>query len=217
MRKLTSILALAAIIFAGAFFTSCNTEDTDGPVITILGDNPMTISLNSTWTDPGATAEDDEDGDLTTSIVVTDPVDKDLAGTYEVVYSCTDAAGNVTTAKREVFVVNDAAAWSGSYSVLDSLNSGATYTYTDIITPSSTQNNRLLVTEFAGYNNGSVYFDVNGTNVILPSQLVNCGSPAADRTFVGNGTFVGNNVIRINYTETTNGTGVSGVEVYTKQ
>ena len=47
-----------------------NVVDTTAPVITLLGDNPMTIEVGSTFTDPGATATDNYDGDLTSSIVV---------------------------------------------------------------------------------------------------------------------------------------------------
>ena len=34
-----------------------NVVDTTAPVITLLGDNPMTIEVGSTFTDPGATAQ----------------------------------------------------------------------------------------------------------------------------------------------------------------
>ena len=44
--------------------------DSSAPVITLLGANPLPIEFGSVYTDPGATATDDVDGDLTGSIVV---------------------------------------------------------------------------------------------------------------------------------------------------
>lgn len=70
-------------------------EDTEPPVITLLGDNPMNLTVGDTFTDPGATAVDNVDGDLTESIVVGgDTVDTNTAGTYVITYNVSDAAGN---------------------------------------------------------------------------------------------------------------------------
>jgi len=70
-------------------------EDTEPPVITLLGDNPMNLTVGDTFTDPGTTAVDNVDGDLTESIVVGgDTVDTNTAGTYVITYNVSDAAGN---------------------------------------------------------------------------------------------------------------------------
>ena len=70
---------------------SCNFNDTTAPVITLLGDNPLTIEVGSSFEDPGVTATDDADGDLTSSIVVTGSVDANTIGTYTLSYDVTDA------------------------------------------------------------------------------------------------------------------------------
>ena len=44
--------------------------ETEAPVITLLGDNPLELNNGDVYTDPGATATDNVDGDLTASIVV---------------------------------------------------------------------------------------------------------------------------------------------------
>jgi hypothetical protein len=57
--------------------------DTTAPVITLVGDNPLELNNGDTYTDPGATASDDVDGDLTSSIVVGgDTVDTLTDGSY---------------------------------------------------------------------------------------------------------------------------------------
>lgn len=41
-----------------------------------MGDATVTITLRTTYTDEGATAEDNSDGDLSSSITVSNPVDE---------------------------------------------------------------------------------------------------------------------------------------------
>ena len=77
----------------------------DSPVITLLGANPQAVVLNGTYTDPGATSNDTEDGDITGGIVVGgDTVDVNTAGAYNVTYSSTDSSDNVTVETRVVNV-----------------------------------------------------------------------------------------------------------------
>ncbi|WP_299440755.1 DUF5011 domain-containing protein [uncultured Aquimarina sp.] len=77
------------------------------PVITLLGDNPLEISYGSTFTDPGATAADDLDGDISGQITVTGTVDVNTLGSYTITYSVTDSSGNNTQATRTVNVVDN--------------------------------------------------------------------------------------------------------------
>ena len=49
------------------------------------------------YTDAGATATDNYDGDLTSSIVTVNSVDTSVVGSYTVTYNVSDAAGNAAT------------------------------------------------------------------------------------------------------------------------
>ena len=71
-----------------------NVVDTTAPVITLIGANPVTLEVGSGYTDEGATASDPINGDLTASIVVVNPVDTSVAGTYTITYNVTDTSGN---------------------------------------------------------------------------------------------------------------------------
>ena len=83
-----------------------NVVDTTDPVITISGDNPMTIGYCETFNDPGATAVDPNcDTDLTDQILVEGNVDTCSPGEYVVTYSVSDASGNTDTASRTVTVL----------------------------------------------------------------------------------------------------------------
>lgn len=75
------------------------------PVITILGDNPLTLKIGSTYQDPGATATDEVDGDLTSKVTMTSNVNPTKKGTYYVEYRVTNQHQKTTTAKREVRVI----------------------------------------------------------------------------------------------------------------
>ena len=79
--------------------------DTTPPEITLLGNNPETVEINTNYVDAGATALDDEDGDLTLEIISRDNIDTSKAGTYSVRYSVTDKAGNKARATRSVKVI----------------------------------------------------------------------------------------------------------------
>ncbi|MFH0952891.1 MAG: immunoglobulin-like domain-containing protein [Verrucomicrobiota bacterium] len=79
-------------------------NDTEPPVITVLGENPVTIPAHSPYDDAGATALDNCGGDLTAEIERTGPVEPDEPRAYIVTYTVQDAAGNTATATRVVSV-----------------------------------------------------------------------------------------------------------------
>lgn len=74
------------------------------PVITLIGDEEITIECGEEYQDPGATATDIPDGDLTEQIQVTNNVDPQVPGDYTVVYSVTDSANHTSTVERIVHV-----------------------------------------------------------------------------------------------------------------
>jgi hypothetical protein len=68
--------------------------DSNAPVIQLRGDATVNIIIDAPYSDAGATATDKEDGDITSRIVVTNPVNNTLLGTYTVTYAVSDLAGN---------------------------------------------------------------------------------------------------------------------------
>ncbi|MFL0804595.1 MAG: PHB depolymerase family esterase [Agarilytica sp.] len=94
--------------FVMAFFHHRNLRvNEDGntpPVVTLLGNASYTLVDGDPWEDPGATAFDEEDGDLSEHVEILNPVDPNEPGYYPVDYCVTDAAGATTCALREVTV-----------------------------------------------------------------------------------------------------------------
>ncbi|MEC7178105.1 MAG: immunoglobulin-like domain-containing protein, partial [Candidatus Thermoplasmatota archaeon] len=71
-----------------------NVVDTTAPVMTLVGSNPVNVEAATTYTDAGATAQDNYDGDITSSITTTNNIDMNTVGTYSVIYNVADANGN---------------------------------------------------------------------------------------------------------------------------
>jgi len=80
--------------------------DTTIPVITLNGANPQTIDLDVAYTELGASATDNADGDISANIVINaSAVDTSIEGNYSVTYDVTDASGNAaSTVTRSVIV-----------------------------------------------------------------------------------------------------------------
>jgi hypothetical protein len=188
MKKNLILNSVLVFGIAGLLFTGCSDDDTTGPVITLIGSDPMPISLNTTSvSDPGATAEDDEDGTIAvveSNWSATNP-NLNLAGTYIVTYSAVDAAGNVGEATRTVIVANDAAYLAGTYTTTEGAD-----TWTQTITASTTVNNRIIFSRFANYdNNDDIYAQVIGSAVELPSTqtAIGVGNFGCTQVFTPNG------------------------------
>ena len=78
--------------------------DTTKPEITLQG-NEVTIYQNDTYNEPGYTATDNYDKDITSKVKVTNNIDNKKTGTYEVTYSVSDSSKNKTEIKRKVNVI----------------------------------------------------------------------------------------------------------------
>ena len=92
---------------ATAVSRTVNVVDTTKPVISLRGQSPVTVEAGASYSDAGATATDSYDGDITSRIQVSNPVDTSKTGSYTVTYNVSDAAGNAATAvSRTVNVVD---------------------------------------------------------------------------------------------------------------
>ncbi len=106
-------------------------SDAGAPVITLVGANPQFIECPSAYTEFGATATDDVDGNLTTDIMIdATAVDTSAPGTYSVTYNVSDEAGNAAVQVTRTVTVRDTTApvinLNGSANI--ALNVGDTYT-----------------------------------------------------------------------------------------
>ena len=100
-----SFISLTDIEFQGYKYSEGTNEedlifyykDTIAPVITLIGDNPLKIAIDSTYTESGAEAFDNVYGDISDDLVINNNINTSQVGTYEVSYNVSDIKGNVAT------------------------------------------------------------------------------------------------------------------------
>jgi hypothetical protein len=80
-------------------------SDVIPPIITLNGSNPIEITQGLEYLDAGATAFDDKDGNIL--VTTSSYVDTTKTGSYEVVYTATDNAGNNANISRVINVVKE--------------------------------------------------------------------------------------------------------------
>ena len=79
-------------------------DDPVPPILVLLGEETLTVSYGMAYVEPGYTAADNVDGDLTATVSVTGQVDTDTPGEYVLRYSVEDSWHNRTEAVRTVTV-----------------------------------------------------------------------------------------------------------------
>lgn len=79
-------------------------QDITPPSITLKGDKNQYIKLGSTYSEPGFSALDTVDGDMTGKVEVSGSVDTSKTGTYTISYKVTDSAGNSSSVSRQIYV-----------------------------------------------------------------------------------------------------------------
>ena len=81
-------------------------DDKTAPTLTLEGAKVDTIEVFGTWTEPGFSATDLVDGNLTSSVTVTNGLDNTVLGSYSIVYEVKDAEGNTATDNRTIVVLD---------------------------------------------------------------------------------------------------------------
>ena len=78
--------------------------DKENPVINLNGNSTTYVTIGNKFTDPGYTAVDNCDEDITSKVKTSGTVDTNKEGTYELKYKVNDTAGNEIEVTRKVVV-----------------------------------------------------------------------------------------------------------------
>lgn len=78
--------------------------DDVAPKITLNGNSVVSVVTGATYTEQGAKAVDNKDGDVSKDIQISGNVDTTKEGTYMVTYTVSDSNGNKATSQRKVLV-----------------------------------------------------------------------------------------------------------------
>ena len=97
---LLAIAAVGILLNIGSVF-----KDTKALVLSLKGDKIINLNINEKYTELGATATDNRDGDLSAKIVTSSNVNTSRIGEYHVVYDVTDKSGNKAYQERIVNVL----------------------------------------------------------------------------------------------------------------
>mgnify|MGYP003670956012 CR=1 FL=1 len=122
-----SVTSGSTTLASGGSFTSSDVTnfclggvaDTEKPVISLTGSATINLTVGDTYNELGATATDNIDGNLTSSIVISGTVNTNTAGTYTRNYNVSDAAGN-TADQVSRFIVVSPASTSGCSGAISS-------------------------------------------------------------------------------------------------
>lgn len=218
-KTVPALIILAFIII----ISSCKKEedaDITAPVITLNGNTPVSVIIGTTYTDAGATATDDVDGDISASIITASTVNTVTKGVYAVTYTVSDAAGNTAIATRTVNVLNSADYLAGGYSVVDVVtgNNAGTHIYNVSVSTSDSVNNKLFIRNFGEFGS-SVYVEIT---LSLSDSTLNIASQSPlmmsdPGTITGTGSSNASAITSINYNcAYTSGGSDTGSATYTK-
>lgn len=158
-------------------------KDTTKPVITLNGSADMNLDLGSTTADPGATATDNVDGDISSKISSdwNTSVDNTKTGNYTVTYSVSDQAGNKATATRKVNVKFSAGSITGTYDTQLITPSGTSSIFTSTVSAGSQPGELIFYYVFAAFT-----LHANLSGPLLDQITFNDNSQAS--TVAGTGT-----------------------------
>ena len=85
--------------------TGSSSQNNDSePTITLNGDSHITLNVGDTYTEQGATAKDDKDGDISSKISISGSVNTSKAGKYTITYSVKNSNGKTETKTRTITV-----------------------------------------------------------------------------------------------------------------
>lgn len=76
--------------------------DYEAPNLYLHGDSEITLEVGTEFVEPGYSAYDTEDGNLSDSVVISGNMDSSKAGEYILVYTVNDKTGNSTTKTRKI-------------------------------------------------------------------------------------------------------------------
>lgn len=212
---------LIVIFLLGAIIIVSCGNDVRAPEIELNGKTNDTIELNSNYSEPGYTAKDKKDGDITNKVMISGVVNPNKTGNYYIKYEVIDKAGNSAKAERTVNVYNKAFFLEGIYSVneiVKGANPGQ-FIYSVNVKSSETKNMQLELNNFGAYGiYVNVKADINGNTVTIPLQSP-VGMPSGSEGSIrGSGEIVNNKISKIDFICSYFSGGVDTVScIYTKQ
>lgn len=107
-------------------------EDREKPSIVLKGDSTIYIYLGNSYYEPGYTASDNCDGDITDKVIVSGNVDTNKVGIYTIKYEISDSSGNTVSIERTV-IVRKRISYYGNGNIYLTFDDGPSYLTKEIL------------------------------------------------------------------------------------
>ncbi|WP_428737779.1 DUF5011 domain-containing protein [Sulfurimonas sp.] len=165
--KLIITLSLTLLLLGcggGGSSSSENQSATNtAPTLTLSGASEIQITVGDTFSDPGVSAYDTQDGNITASIQTNSTLDTSTIGNYIITYSVTDSNGNEVTLVRHISVVaqnqeNYVVSWENNFTIPSQDANGWS-----ILTPSA--DSHILYVANDGNDTTAIIYDANDSNL----------------------------------------------------
>jgi len=130
MRYFYALALFVILVFGG-----CSGASDENPTITLKGDRDITLKVGQVIREPGYSAYDPQDGDITDKVQITSNLNFFKAGQYYVNYSVKDSDGNVANASRIVTITNDDIAYNNSDYIYDIPDDKTLYDLAEFVYP----------------------------------------------------------------------------------
>ena len=146
------------------------------PTISPIGSNPIILHLGSltAYTEQGARAIDEKDGDISNNVKIEGTVDRNKAGTYTIKYTVTNSSGLTASTSRNVVVLAP-----------DTVNEPQqVYTFNE----QAKKGDKPLVRPIQVNNDGTVTLSIEGLNKfsVLVSIIDSAGRQVFQENFSAN-------------------------------
>lgn len=151
------------------------------PEITLEGDSSITLAFGKEYKEPGFSAYDNCDGDLTAKVQISGTVNTSKAGTYKLYYTVEDSYGNTDTAVRTV-VVKARVLPKPQQSEVTPSGKVIYLTFDD----GPSQHTQRLLNILAKYNVKATFFVMNTGYTHMLDDIVNQGHSIAAHTYTHN-------------------------------
>jgi len=79
-------------------------KESTPPELSLIGDSRLFVKLNEDYSEPGYTATDNADGDISPLVNIEGSVNPEKVGAYTLTYTSTDSSNNTVSATRTVYV-----------------------------------------------------------------------------------------------------------------
>jgi len=94
-------------------------KDVELPILELKGKTTVDILVGNKYEEEGYKATDNLDGDITSNVEITDKVNYNKVGNYEITYKIKDSSNNIVTKKRIINVVKKLLTYKDKYDKID--------------------------------------------------------------------------------------------------